>query len=192
MQFTAAQRNSIHIINNRIYRHKVLRVNYTTYDLRRAQDSLNPRTRADVMVLAHEDENENPHPYWYARVIGIFHVLVRHNGPESRSSAPQRIDLLWVRWLGRDLTYPSGWAAKRLPRVGFLDADDPSAFGFIDPMHVVRGVHLIPAFACGGSQQIAPDSIARHISDGPMDWNFFYVNMLVFILSSETASLPIL
>ncbi|KAG1881244.1 hypothetical protein F4604DRAFT_1518137, partial [Suillus subluteus] len=31
--FTPAQRNSLIIVNNKIYRHKVLRVNYTTYDL---------------------------------------------------------------------------------------------------------------------------------------------------------------
>ncbi|KAG1816767.1 uncharacterized protein BJ212DRAFT_1502252 [Suillus subaureus] len=89
MQFMAAQQNSIHIINNQIYQHKVLHIKYTTYDLSQAQDSLNPCTRADVMVLAHEDENENLHPYWYARAIGIFHVLVQHNGPESQSSTPQ-------------------------------------------------------------------------------------------------------
>lgn len=176
-EFTPAQRNSVHIINNRIYRHKVLRVNYTTYDLRRAQDSLNPRTQADVMVLAHEDESENPHPYWYAQIIGVFHVMVRHTGPESQSSVPQRMDLLWVHWLGRDMTYPSGWAAKRLPCVGFLNDDNPSAFGFIDPRHVIHGVHLIPAFAYGCSQLIPSTSVGRLMEDRAYDWNYFYVNM---------------
>jgi len=178
-QFTSAQRNSIHIINNQLYRHKVLRVNYTTYDLRRAQDSLNPRTQADVMVLAHEDESENPHPYWYAQIIGVFHVMVRHTGSESRSTAPQHIEFLWVHWLGCDLTYQAGWAAKRLPHIGFLDHDDPSAFGFLDPLHVIRGMHLIPGFAHGTSQQIPSDSPARQTSDDIEDWNCFYVNMCV-------------
>ena len=46
-----------------------MRVNYTTYDMRRDQDSLNPRTQADVMLLAHEDLTaRNSHPYWYARM----------------------------------------------------------------------------------------------------------------------------
>ena len=54
-----------------------MRVNYTTYDMRRDQDSLNPRTQADVMLLAHEDLTaRNSHPYWYARIIGLFHVYV--------------------------------------------------------------------------------------------------------------------
>ena len=76
MEFTAHQRNMISFIQNRIYHRKVLWVNYTTYDLCKAQDALNPCTHADIMVLAHEDESEGPHPYWYARIIGVFHVNV--------------------------------------------------------------------------------------------------------------------
>ena len=60
-----------------IYQHRVLRVNYTTYDMRRDQDSLNPQSHPDIMLLSHEDKNDdNWHPYWYARVIGIFHANV--------------------------------------------------------------------------------------------------------------------
>jgi hypothetical protein len=29
------------------------------------------------MVLAREDETEHPHPYWYARIIGVFHVNIQ-------------------------------------------------------------------------------------------------------------------
>ena len=43
---------SVKLINDRIYRHKVLRVNYTTYNVHRDQDSLNPRTHGDIMVLS--------------------------------------------------------------------------------------------------------------------------------------------
>ncbi|TFK31268.1 hypothetical protein BDQ12DRAFT_619159 [Crucibulum laeve] len=39
--FTPQEQNSLHIIGNRIYKHKVMCVNYTTYDLQQAQDSLN-------------------------------------------------------------------------------------------------------------------------------------------------------
>jgi hypothetical protein len=70
-------------VGNRIYRHKVIRINHTTYDGRRNQDSLNPRTHADFMVLAHEDDtddNSTAHPYWYGRIIGIFHTCVKHTG----------------------------------------------------------------------------------------------------------------
>ncbi|THH23073.1 hypothetical protein EUX98_g8103 [Antrodiella citrinella] len=62
------------ISNNRMYRHKVLRINYTTYDVRRAQDSLNPRTHSDIMMLAHEDNDNGRSQYWYAHIVRLFHV----------------------------------------------------------------------------------------------------------------------
>jgi hypothetical protein len=64
VSFTPEERNSVMFVNNRIYKHKVMRVNYATYDLRRAQDSLNSRTHPDIMVLSHEDDGT--HPYWFA------------------------------------------------------------------------------------------------------------------------------
>ena len=65
LEFTSNERNTAIIEYDTIYCHKVLRINYTTYDLRRDQDSLNPRTRnADFIILA-PNENEDPHPYWY-------------------------------------------------------------------------------------------------------------------------------
>ena len=60
-----------------------MRVNYTTYDMRRDQDTINPRTHADVMVLnpGDEESEDERHPYWYARVCGIFHANVLYLGP---------------------------------------------------------------------------------------------------------------
>ena len=75
--FTNEDRSNVILLNNRIFCHKVLRVNFTTYNLRRAQDSINPRTHGDVMVLSDEDDPENTHPYWYARIISIFHGLTQ-------------------------------------------------------------------------------------------------------------------
>jgi hypothetical protein len=175
--FTDKDRHTVSFVNNRLYQHKVIRVNYTTYDLRRAQDSLNPRTHVDVMVLSHEDEEDESrqHPYWYARIIGIFHVNIRHTGPESKSMVPQKMDFLWVRWFGRDLSYAAGWEAKRLHRLGFLSHEDPDAFGFLDPAGVIRGVHIIPAFAHGRAAQLLPPSNTRQ--DHNEDWNYYYINM---------------
>jgi hypothetical protein len=113
-EFTDKDRVSISFANNRMYRHKVMRVNYTTYDLRREQDSLNPRTHADIMLLAHEDEEstQTAHPYWYARVLGIFHVYAIRAGASLHQ---ERMEFLWVRWFGRDLSYKSGFKSRRLP-----------------------------------------------------------------------------
>ena len=179
IDFTDSERETVTLVNNRIYRHKVLRINYTTYDLRRAQDSLNPRNHADVMVLSHEDEDGDPHPYWYARILGVFHAQVRHIGPRSKSTAVHRMDFLWVRWFGRDLDYKAGWKAKRLHRLGFIDSEDPGAFGFLDPNEVIRGVHLIPVFAYGRISSILPPSIARQPRESNQDWVFYYINLCV-------------
>jgi len=179
IDFTDSERETVTLVNNRIYRHKVLRINYTTYDLCRAQDSLNPRNHADVMVLSHEDEDGDPHPYWYARILGVFHAQVRHIGPRSKSTAVHRMDFLWVRWFGRDLDYKAGWKAKRLHRLGFIDSEDPGAFGFLDPNEVIRGVHLIPVFAYGRISSILPPSIARQPRESNQDWVFYYINLCV-------------
>jgi hypothetical protein len=112
--FTSAQQNTLTFVNNRLYRHKVLRVNYTSYDLRRNQDSLNPRSHADVMVLSHEDD-ESGHPYWYARVVGVFHATIQFKGLASHPAIKadvRNMDFLWVRWFGRDLHHKCGWKAK--------------------------------------------------------------------------------
>ncbi|KIO07070.1 hypothetical protein M404DRAFT_137519, partial [Pisolithus tinctorius Marx 270] len=176
-EFTVAQRNRLIIIKNRLYKHKLLRVNYTTYDLRRMQDSVNPRTHPDIMVLSHEDE-DNPHPYWYARIIGIFHVEIQYNGPELNDRSLKRIDLLWVRWFARDWHFKSGWASRRLPRVGFYPEDDlDNAFGFVDPNDVVRAIHIIPAFHFGRTSSLLGTSIARQEIEKDEDWDWYYINM---------------
>jgi hypothetical protein len=184
IEFTSAQRNTITFINNRLYRHKVLRVNYTTYDMRREQDSLNPRTHADIMVLSHEND-ASAHPYWYARIIGIFHVMVHFSGLSSHPGiehGARQMNFLWVRWFGRDLTYKSGWKARRLHRIGFMDAEQACAFGFLDPEQVVRAVHLIPAFAFGRTSDLLAPSIARPACDNDHDWLYYYVSTYVYFI----------
>lgn len=72
--------------------------------------------------------------------------MVQHTGPVGESNRPERMDLLWVHSMGRDLERDSGWGACRLHAVGSLPDADDSAYGFLDPQEAVRGVHLIPAF----------------------------------------------
>lgn len=142
--------------------------------MRRSQDSLNARTHADIMVRAQE-EGEDTHPYWYGRIIGIFHVYVQH---KSIPGGVKQIDFLWVRWLGRDINFAGGWKTKRLHRIGFVD--DETAFGFLDPDQVIRGAHLIPAFAHGRTNALLTGkSVARAGNEEGKDddWNFFYVAM---------------
>lgn len=185
--FTDEERSQVTFVGNQLYRHKVLRVNYTTYDVRRNQDSLNPRNHADIMLLADDSDIDEDtfHPYLYARILGIFHARVRHVGKLSKSADEQHINFLWVRWFDRDLTYKAGFAAKRLHRLEFqADGDGDEAFGFLDPDWVVRGSHLIPAFAHGRSSDPSPfESISIRSqdtgseSDEEKDWRYHYVGM---------------
>ncbi|KAI1795334.1 hypothetical protein LXA43DRAFT_1090982 [Ganoderma leucocontextum] len=180
--FTEGEKDAIQIYKDRLYRHKVLRVNYTTYDMRREQDSINPRTHPDIMVFSRETSDDDP--FWYARVLDIFHAKVRYLGPGSTSATRQwqDINFLWVRWFERDAHYNAGFAHRRLPRLQFLDANDPdsSAFGFIDLYDVVRASYIIPAFAHGVREDLlaGPSPLARR--DGSDDdWCYYHVCMWV-------------
>ncbi|KZT04052.1 uncharacterized protein LAESUDRAFT_637273, partial [Laetiporus sulphureus 93-53] len=122
----------------------------------------------------------NEHPYWYAWVIRIFHVNVQHLGPYRTSDEPQKLDVLWVRWYGRDIAAPGRFDKEQLHRIGFVDSDDPNAFGFLNPADVIRGAHLIPAFAHRRTPDLLPPSIcARQPDDNDLDYQFYYVNMFV-------------
>ncbi len=152
--------------------------------MRRDQDSINPRTHADIMVFSPEEdiESDNPalaHPYWYGRVVGIFHAKVRYTGPGSTTPEAQDMEFLWVRWFGRDLSAPGGFDKRRLHRVGFIDGDKPGAFGFVDPQMVIRSVHLIPAYHYGRTDTKLGPSLVRQPSENHEDWELYYVNMYV-------------
>lgn len=155
-------------------------MNYTSYDRRREQDVINPTSRPDIMVLSCED-GEDVHPFWYARVIKVFHLFVSHRGSTSGAEhtpmEPQRMDVLWVRWFGLDTDAQGGWSKKRLHGVSFIPSDEPVPFGFLDPAQVIRGVHLIPNFPRGRTKSRLPPSIVRPASDKDEDWESFYVNL---------------
>jgi hypothetical protein len=147
--------------NNQLHEHSVLQVNYTMYNLRREQDTINPRTCADIMVLSHEDDDEH-HPYWYAQVIRIFHLDIWYYGDKNTStSKPLRMHILFVRWFAHNVTFKGGWSAKHLHRLGLFTGNDPGCFGFLDPDQVICGVHLIPAFAHGRTDHYMGPSFVR-------------------------------
>ena len=169
-EFTPEERAKLYIMDERMYMHKVMRVNYTGYDMRQGQDSINSRNHANIMTLSREDTD---HPFEYGRVIGIFHVDVGINEGPSRASVSKEV--LWVRWYRRDSTYRAGFKRKRLHRLAFLPEDDPKAFGFLDPDEVIRAAHLIPAFRHGATEERG-ESLGRAEGEGD-DWQYFYVNM---------------
>ena len=81
LAFSDEERDQVLISEDKIFVHKVLQVNYMTYDLRHEQDSITTR-HPDVIVLSQETD-EARHPYWYAHVIRIFHVNVRYYGDSN-------------------------------------------------------------------------------------------------------------
>jgi hypothetical protein len=174
--FSDMERNSVRIINDRLYSSKVLRINYTTYDLRRDQDSMNPRTHCDVVVLSTETA-PNAHPYWYARVLGVFHAKVLHTGPAGRNHSVQHMEFLWVRWFGIEPGYKSGSHVAWLPKIGFIPDSDEGAFGFLDPSLVLRGCHLVPVFAARRTSSLLNTSkpTAAQPPSETDDWVNYYV-----------------
>jgi hypothetical protein len=176
--FSNEDRNTVRIINNRIFSTGVLRVNFTTYDVRRGQDSMNPRTsKADVMVLSRET-GADAQPFWYARILGIFHCDVVHVGHAARNRSIQRMEFLWVRWFGAVPGHRSGFKMARLPKIGFMPDTDDEAFGFLDPSLVLRGCHLIPAFHEGRTANLlrTQGTAGRPLSEDD-DWVSLYVNV---------------
>ncbi|KAF8890440.1 hypothetical protein BD779DRAFT_1438607 [Infundibulicybe gibba] len=178
--YSDAQRNAVRVIDDKIFSVKLLRINYTTYDMRRDQDVINPRTHPDVMMISPET-GPTAHPFWYARVLGIFHANVLHTGPESRNRSVQHMEFLWVRWFGIEPNYQWGFRVARLPKIGFVPETDPDAFGFLDPSLVLRACHLAPMFAAGRTSnllQTTAPTAARPLSETD-DWMNYYVMMFV-------------
>ncbi|KAF9232549.1 hypothetical protein BU15DRAFT_90630 [Melanogaster broomeanus] len=169
--FSDAEHNNLELEDvDRVIVSKRLRVCYTTYDIRRDQDSMSPARGCTVMTLFREDDVE-AHPFWYARVLRVFQISVRHVGPDSKDPSPRTMEVLWVRWLGVEPDYQWGFKEARLPKVGFVPDTDEDAFGFLDPTLVVRGCQLIPAFAEG------PGSSLGRLPEETDDWASFYVNI---------------
>ncbi|KJA23581.1 hypothetical protein HYPSUDRAFT_101562, partial [Hypholoma sublateritium FD-334 SS-4] len=184
-------RDAIMIKDNRVFNHKLARFYHTTYDVRRSEDVINPRTsHCDIMLLADFTSGETnsldtasaDHPFLYGRAIGIYHVNVVYIGPGMKGYEPIRFEFLHVRWFQIDKTQASrralsAWDSLRLDLLSFPPATGNDAFGFLDPTLVLRSCHLIPAFAFGKSNSNQAGHILAARNDN--DWNSYYVNRFV-------------
>ncbi len=181
---TQSAQISIVIKGDRIFSHKVAHFYHTTYDVRRSDDVINPRTsHCDVMLLSDLKPNETSrvdatvaHPYLYCRVIGIYHANVVYFGPGMKTYEATRLDFLHVRWFevntsqGRD----SEWTSLRLNYLSFPPKVEKHYYGFVDPTLVLRGCHLIPAFAVGKDH---PEGTwYANMAKDSKDWKGYYVN----------------
>ncbi len=99
MAFTPEEHLTVRLRNDMIFRVHTARINYTTYDMRRAYDTINPCTHPFV-IMASPETAPGSHPFWYAAVLGVFYANVQHVGKDSRDYKIRRMEFLWVRWLG--------------------------------------------------------------------------------------------
>jgi hypothetical protein len=186
--FTPADRQSVRILAGRIYSVNTCQVFYTTYDVQRQTDTINPRSSPDIMVYAPPDEDDSHYErYWYARVLGIYHAKIICSHPDVvGGNEVRRMEFLWVRWFGAEPGYTHGFRRAKLPKIGFVPSSDEYAFSFLDPRHVIRSCHLIPAFSCGRTTELLPvaKTDARCLRYGQSqsecdDWTNYYANMCV-------------
>ncbi|PPQ74722.1 hypothetical protein CVT24_003918, partial [Panaeolus cyanescens] len=182
--FSDEDRNSVCIVNDKIYQVGTCRINFTTYDNRRDYDIINPKSHPDVMVLSQQDDKD-VRPFWYARVLGVYHAKVSTTHPEAHSKSSERMHFLFVRWFGSEPSHKFGFRNATLPKIGFVEDCpdyDNCAFGFLDPAQIIRGCHLIPVFCGGTSNSLLPFEcpVARQIYESKTtDWVNYYVNIFV-------------
>lgn len=176
-----ADRNEVVIKNNRMHSHPRMAVSYTSYDMELERDSIGSgAVKKDIMILARDREalDNEQSPFWYARVLGIYHVEAHLLS--DKAAQPARIDFLWVRWFGRAVEDRYGDDVCRLERIRFVTSEDGSSpFGFVDPNVVVRAIHLIPAFRYGRTKRLlGPSALARGngADSSTDDWESYYVN----------------
>ncbi|KAK7696214.1 hypothetical protein QCA50_000867 [Cerrena zonata] len=178
--YTSHERAQVQIVSGRMFAHKTMQVNYTSYDMRRDYDIINPNKHADIMTVSLDFDpstgtSDSGHAFRYARVLGIYHAEVVHVLP-GQDPTLHTVQLLWVHWYQRDTSHKAGFHYRRLHRLEPMSIDDPSACGFVDPDDVIRGIHLIPAFAHG--KQMYTDTQSA-VSEGLPLWKYYYVNNFV-------------
>jgi hypothetical protein len=183
--FSDSERSSILVPTSSITQHPTLRVQYTSYDVRRAQDTFNPRFNHHFVMVTSGDSSPD-HPYWYAKILGIYHANIIWSN-DAANHTPRRMEFLWVRWM--ELVEPGSWDRCELDRVAYIPANTyRDAFGFLDPALVLRAAHLIPAFNFGRSPN--PTGHALALDDRTEgDWHSYYVNRLVYFLLTNCCQL---
>lgn len=163
---------TIVIKNDRIYAHQLLTLNYTTYDVRRAQDTVHPNSvRRDILVLAaHSTQapTSSSSHFLYARVLGVFHANMICVGPSPAGRIERKMDFLWIRWYE---TVPG----NIIPSLRFPSVHDKESFGFLDPASVLRACHVVPAFEAGLRHRNRMGE--SHCAGDGDDWNQYYVGM---------------
>ncbi|KAF6742404.1 hypothetical protein DFP72DRAFT_1081941 [Ephemerocybe angulata] len=160
---------------NRLYRHKIAKFRYTTYDLRQKVDIVHADTPQCNVVLLNDDytAESDEHPYRYAKVLGIYHANVSFIGllPDgSRNFERHRVEFLWVRWF--QMAQATS-AEFHLDRLCLAPLALRNSLQFVDPSAVLRGIHIVPRFSRGGVEIQDPES---HWVKHEKLWKEYFLN----------------
>jgi len=85
------------------------------------------------------------HPFWYARVLGIFHARVLHTGCAARIAPYSIWNFFGVRWYGIQPGHRYGFKVARLPKVGFVEEEDDQLLASRPSLCCAVAI-LVPAF----------------------------------------------
>ena len=151
--------------------------------MRRSQDVINPQTEhCDIMLLSQLSDNQGhstdlgrmlEHPFIYARVLGIYHANVIVKSTGSQIYTPNRLEFLFVRWFAYQGTSVQ-WTCLKLDSLRFMPVNSENAFGFVDPVNVLRGCHILPWFR-GGRIHADGRGISK-VANDKHDWCQYRVN----------------
>lgn len=171
------EQSKICIVGGHMYSHKTLQVNYTTYNMWRKYDIINPRKHANVMTASPDLDASTGalptgHPFAYARVLGIFHADIVQIGA-GHAVSTYTVQFLYIHWYHCDTHFKDGFKHRRLHCISLLPPDDPNTFGFLDPDDVIRGCHIIPGFAHDNRAVLSLDDFLPTT----LRWKLFYVNL---------------
>lgn len=83
------------------------------------------------------------------------------------------MEFLWVRWF-QSMESPAAWESRRLDRLCFPLLEADGAFGFLDPMDVIRACHILPRLALGKRNENGR-GVSKYAKDSD-DWRMYYVN----------------
>jgi hypothetical protein len=169
--FTSADTDErVFIKDDTLFEHPLLTFEYTAYNMQREQDVVHLNF-GNQTVMVYSLASDGVEPWLYAHIVAIYHVFVcTMANPE-----PKRLELLWVRWMERDSSQLKGANSSQHARISFIPHSGVpgEAFGFMDPSHVIRACHRIPAFDLGRSCDRLGPSMARDVKG---DWRAFYAN----------------
>ncbi|KAJ3524523.1 hypothetical protein NMY22_g10961 [Coprinellus aureogranulatus] len=186
---TTQDLRDIHFHSDRIYRHSLFKIRYSSYDCRADHDTFNASTsRRDFMCLLDPTEprvgsssGDDRDLYRYGRILGVFHANVIYTGPGALDTARRRIDFLWVRWfVPKGRSYP--WSARRHDVVSLARAGSLGACDFLDPTVILRAAHIVPRFASGPIHDEKSENVGRHArlfstcAQDRSDWKEYLVN----------------